>query len=122
VTTLLSRVRAATGADRELDEQIAIQIAGFKPTLRLGDPMLGNERTVPQYSPPYTASLDAALALVEKVRPEAHWIVQTTDWREAKKYSAEIVLNPAKPFICYDAPTPALALLAALLTSLEEGT
>lgn len=67
LAALLVRVEAAEGADRELDEQIAMRLAGFKPTIRLGHEVLGNLRDVPAHSPRYTESLDSALALCERL-------------------------------------------------------
>jgi hypothetical protein len=99
---LLERVKAATGPDRELDRAIDDYF----------DPMhIGALR-------PVTASIDAALALVERRLPRWNWIVSDR---------ATCVLRPAngkdenRSWIQWreaNARTPPLAILAALLTAL----
>jgi hypothetical protein len=67
---LLARVENATGPDREID----------KALFAVFDPERANRMTYVQYegyapmwtAPAYTASLDAALALVERVLPNAY--------------------------------------------------
>jgi hypothetical protein len=70
-------------------------------------------------APPYTASLDAALALVERVLPGRDWSLTTDLW--GKLFMATI-WKDAGGDIAGEAETrstPALALLAALLRALE---
>jgi hypothetical protein len=125
---LLGRVEACTGPDRELDEQIAMCVAGFKPNITLGHELLGNLRQVPAYPPKYTASLDAALALCERVllpalldvegtwepRDKRAWPAWSVRWypggvdRDGKSWHAQVG----------SARTPALALLSAMLKAL----
>lgn len=120
--SLLSRVEKATGPDRELDEQLAMRLAGFKATITVGHEALGNLRTVPAHAPHYSASLDAALALVEGALG-----IKGTFWRLRLVYpvsdncaNAYVVIWPYPKWVAAygEAPTPALALLAALLRAL----
>lgn len=117
---LLERVEKATGPDRELD---AMAFQGFDPHFPEGamqmhagfiDP--ANFATGPYTSvkaPAYTASIDAALALVERVLPEHDWILQHTNGG----LTIACQLGPNKDRLGWG-ETPALAILAALLTAL----
>lgn len=126
---LLERVKAATGPDRELDAEIEVAARwleaariGIKPEYRA--PWRANragmvgDGHIDYLAPTFTASLDAALALVERVLPVCGWAVGKSPsgigWaRCIKPYQAE--------FYC-EAPTSPLALLTALLTAkIEEG-
>lgn len=74
---LIARLEALTGPDREADEAIA-RLTGWSPTG--GIPATGAPSH--WYSaafgmPAYTASLDAAVALVERVLPGWGWRVAT---------------------------------------------
>jgi len=70
---LIGLLERATGPDRELDDLLAVRVAGMKATTTYGHECLGNVREAPNHSPRYTASLDAALALVERVKPGWKW-------------------------------------------------
>jgi hypothetical protein len=130
---LLARVEAATGPDRELDAQIVCAANGWTferfstPTDRprmTGCFIYVRSNGVRVWSQAednacVTASLDRALALVERVRPG--W------WREFTEHDNG---GPRRWLVTLTAPrgtpgvgeaeasTPALALLAALLKSL----
>lgn len=106
---LIERVTAAQGPDRELDRSIG---RAFGVT----------ETTFPQYEPgdvmpSYTASIDAALALVERYLPGWSWSIghdangelHATIWHGVTEHDE------------YGA-TPALAILAALLTALKDAS
>ena len=107
---LLARVEGAAGADEAMDDDLW---AAF-----------GNPNTGSLYD--YTASVDAALALVGRVMLERMWTIGSV---ETGGYAASVE-GPLKreastpygvgefyrePMWCDHAPTPALALLAALL-------
>ena len=118
---LIERVEKATGPDRELDAQIYIWVHG----LRANAPVLWTQVA------PYTNSLDAALALVEKMRPGYRWGVSSVaikigaypDGKTAygEGFRAHVTKNsPLRPMpSTADAPTPALAIILALLRSLD---
>ena len=123
---LLKRVREATGADRELDAAIATAALGFDVwPKRVFDSHTGwtdrfvsvmgraSDKTHWESIPEFTASLDAALALVERLG--RHWSLSDVG---GAYYIASIADRPS-----FEAKgrTPALALLAALLSSLDEG-
>lgn len=122
VAELLARVEAATGADRELD--FAIYRIAFNAKQVGGDSGV-REAWLPGYvypheAKPYTASLDAALALVERVLPG--YFLQMERCRPGGESIA------GKPWWArlnshHDSATgstPALALLAAMLRAIKE--
>jgi hypothetical protein len=100
---LLKRVEAATGPDRELEWDIDEAITGEVPDFH--------------GCPHYTASIDDALALVERKLPDHKWgIHQPKDGT----YRAHVTKrSPLRPMPnTADAPTAPLAILAALLAAL----
>lgn len=74
LSALLERVTAAVGPDRELDTDICVTLHQYSDD---GYASFGRHYPVGYYvvqqgiASAYTASLDAALALVERVLPEA---------------------------------------------------
>lgn len=127
---LLERVKAATGPDRKLDRAIGLSVGGLKSVEEFG--MAGNwwerftEGGLTVGLPPYTASIDAALALVERVLPG--WVVSdlSQNSRHAgDPWGCELALyfgsEPSKnrsAFSGWDFPTAPLAILTALLSAL----
>ena len=133
---LLARVEAATGPDRKIDAAIAVTIDGGPKSFTSDD---APDRTRGSYGAGIwftdadnyhvlsktvrcaaliTASIDAAVALIERVLPEWIWDVTSTgtSWIMAGDESDLHV--PAK------GATPALAILAAIFRALihiEEG-
>lgn len=110
LTTLLPRLEAGE-ASRELDELIARDVAGMPATMLLGHECLGTDRVVPRHAPPYTKSLDAALALAERVLPG--WRVSVTHERHGE-WSAFLISEACDTAKAY-APAPALALCLAIV-------
>jgi hypothetical protein len=122
---LLARVEAATGPDRELDTAIAIALrigAEGYPKFPLGSFKAGYVQadmgrdgwSVGWHIQPLTASLDAALALVERVLPGWWWMLRSGDGYDA-------VLTPtwrSQDGVVGEHKTPALALLSAMLRAL----
>lgn len=66
--------------------------------------------------PRYTGSLDAAIALVRRVKPDAFWQVGH-DEDDPGQFRARLLPFPQRVSLGYGA-TPALALIAALLRAL----
>jgi hypothetical protein len=118
---LLARVEAATGPDRKLDcalycataespfenyypDCVLAVLGGFRARLEIED------------VPKLTASLDAALALVERVRPEASVLMGLRQSAETRPWARVngVTRSGADPV----AETIPLALLAALLRAL----
>ena len=137
LTNLIERVEAATGADRKIDAAICAALRIIPESERqpelAGDieadgaavvvwHKAGSVRML-KYSPPdYTASLDAAIALVEKVLPDHGWFLRRDDTdangrRAAPIYNAALLYPDALRVIAASGqrPTPALALCLALL-------
>ncbi len=133
------RVRAATGADRELDAAIWLacfepQIASFDVTFHVEQYDNYLSRTsietvlggvwVDEMDPPlrhYTASLDAVVALIERKLPGWRW-----NLNKQSHATMAMVFRPGGS--CEESDdsgaamlaTPALALCAALLSALIE--
>ncbi len=126
---LIERVKAATGPDRELDCRIAYELdfevegmaAPFRSycdvhDLKWGD--IARHANSPQSIlshnlPRFTASIDAALALVERLLPGWNYTFSRghCELRHPK--------HRAKDVQAFGKTTP-LAILAALLSSLKE--
>lgn len=127
---LLERVEAASGPVEEIDNLIWWHFfcpeRGKDDAMRVG-PMdnvakraawarcfYGKER-----STKFTASLDAAVGLVEKMLPGQACALGTMAFRnETRKPWATIWTTSGSPLFNADAATPALALIAALLKAL----
>ena len=119
LTELLARVEAAVGPDRELDLAIGIE---FGEADHSGP---AYHRPFKDWARHYTASIDAALALVEKMLPG--WNIKLeifpkgTNLAQAtiKRYvnhELEYYLSWSEDFV---ARPPAIAILAALLRALS---
>lgn len=117
--TLSERVEALQGPDREVDCLIFVEtaespfvsyypdcvlasIGGFAARLEIAD------------IPFYTDSIDAAVALVERVLPGWWW------WSVQSDGLAHLA-REGETSEAYSGPTPAIALLRALLSSIEPG-
>ncbi len=125
ISELIERVEGATGPDRELDAAICrhTRHTAEQPDGSWLETFDGGYRHT--INPPaLTASLDAALALCERVLPEAWPGFQrnrVTDPARAWSAWLEIFPEGAKDYDTYDfnAPTPALALILAMLQALQ---
>lgn len=122
--SLLERLQKADGPDREIDAAIILMIE--HPGYRFPESVLNRvphdlqeayERLTHdgfgagKRPPPYTAALDAAISLVEKVLPEPAPFFLTIAC--AKEYGCSYGMGPM-----FIAPTPALALLTAMVQAL----
>lgn len=136
---LLERVRSATGPDRELSLRILTEVGGwaFEKRGRDRQPWMygpqGERRDPPGrgvfHAPHVTASIDAALALVERLFPDhGPNMVYSYDlnWHASAhahmSYAAELFVAEGDPceMVSYhgQAHTLPLAILAALLQAL----
>lgn len=138
---LKQRVNAASGPDREIDAALATGLVGWclhplgrqrddsvqsdtgRTCLDCGADSWGNTGTTGQrlHDPvrPYTASLDAALALVERVLPG--WLVDLTehpDGEGGRYYSTQLYTPDILKSVSREHVTRPLALLSALLAAL----
>lgn len=113
IADLLERVKAASGPDRGLDDAI---LEATNPHRNRGGPYTSWRAAAWAFcwDTRITASLDAALALVERVLPGSTWSVGNRS-RGAQAY---MMRAPGLTLIGGNAPTPALALLAALIQAL----
>lgn len=128
IKELMERVRAATGRDRELDFRVhivCVEDAVWPVRDRLGrvtNPNYRRSEYLADYAsvinlddqdfdfPRYTASIDAALALVERVRPGTWWGVL-----DDASTSLWVAHAPKAPL-----DRLPLAILSALLQALQE--
>jgi hypothetical protein len=136
LVALLERVRAAARPDRDLDRDLAVSLYGWclHPHGRQRDDSAQSDRgytcldcgadswgnvgpTGQRRSDPlpfFTASVDAALALVERVLPGAWGNLE----RDHLGYT-EVTLKIGGSWVVEEHKTPALALLSALLAALS---
>ncbi len=122
VADLLARVEAATGPDRELDRLIVLATIIPEGPGVVREPwgdgsytIYDNGRKMGRVTADeYTKSLDAALALVERVRPGWTWQL----WWDARRMAVLIAPgHKSPPYFKATAATPPLALIAALLSA-----
>ena len=129
--SLLQRVEAATGADKQLDAEIVATVLSKEPVTIRQSPFNGawcayvagdngKERLWPEPSPfremtvGVTASVDAALALVEKALPG--WLPDRLRW--GNDDVAFEIIGPEVENVEGYGRTASLAILAAALTAL----
>lgn len=126
LANLLERVEKAEGADRELDARLFAALAARDPD-RLAALIAERADQFPDRNvwlegardwqvKPYTASLDAALALVERKLPGWTWRLDSPDTPSEPAFAR--LSGPERRSGVGWAKTPALALLAALLRAL----
>ena len=108
IADLIERVERAKGPDRDIDRDIGLHVAGLTFNDKMPWNWIGPGVDVTGALPSYTASLDAVLSLVERVRPG--W-----DWRngDEKQNGLGTWLR-----VYSKAATPPLAVLSALLRSI----
>ena len=129
LTDLLARLEAAEGADRELGFQVICAALGGEylglcnsETLSLGYKMRLPNRVVCSSlvagdEADVTASLDASLGLVERVLPGWKWGLDTFGSGESQLPFAMLWLSDERHEWAR-APTPALAMLCAMVKAL----
>jgi hypothetical protein len=98
------RLKAAVGGDRVIDGLLSVELdGGAGPT-----------------APPYTASLDSALALVERVLPGALIQIRSQEQPLGEiGWNAQLDTLDCRLFAWATAKTPALAMIKALLKALS---
>jgi len=127
LSELLARVEKATKREREVDAAIALAF-GWRHVMEPysgGDPIpcWYDHNNIEQFLPYFTSSLEAAVALVERVLPGVSY-VQRHDpdqikW-DGRHYAANVGDMPHEGGNFWiAAPTPALALIAATLRALK---
>ncbi|TPJ70498.1 MULTISPECIES: hypothetical protein [unclassified Mesorhizobium] len=114
LTELIGRLEKLTGPDAHLDIEIWEAIGGWpsREYRSVDYPRL--------YGTPLTGSIDAAVALVERLLPGWNWLVHTSGGGafEACLYSPDHNEHSGRE-IEKMGPTPAIALCIALLKALE---
>lgn len=97
---LRARVEKCSGPDREIDGALA---AAFEP---------GVYDVWPHLTPEFTASIDAALALVERCLPGQTWSILNCAMRRVSENHSRLVKGISAQEIC-------LAAIGCLLSALE---
>lgn len=122
---IAKRLEKAQGPDREIDADLCVALLGFQRAelsgrgLAVCEPKEGGW-IWPIEKWPLTASLDAAIALVERVRPDR--CIQTTKyvWDGRSHWAAKIFPSTRKGRDhAGQGTTAALAALLALIRSIE---
>lgn len=108
---LKARVDAATGADMHLDHAIEMAFAGPPPLGKVWSPD-------PEYAPAYTASIDAAVGLVERLNPGAWFMMETFGYDGERRARAELNDADVMSHTSGEAATLPLAIVSALLNLL----
>ncbi|MDB5707824.1 MAG: hypothetical protein JWN66_4940 [Sphingomonas bacterium] len=115
---LAARCESASGADRELDAEIALacgwitfDLPGFGKRWQRG------HGTVVRHHPDFSASLDAAMTLVPEGHDAQIFLYCGREGEGSAIVSATKAVNLPRVF----AATPALALTAAALKALAQG-
>ncbi|WP_300379547.1 hypothetical protein [Henriciella sp.] len=134
---LVERLREAEEGTYELDRDIGLALGEWRylpddyelniqfPGSRFmeADDTIFNDSPASIGGPAYTQSLDAALALVEEKLPG--WAVANLAQQDDRTWWAELRRGQLTSYTgvaaAMTAPTPALALLIALLTALTQG-
>lgn len=101
--SLLARIESATGPDREIDAYLADWL---------------DQQYIGADAPCYTASIDAGIALCERVLPGWSWAVDSGYAANHQKSHAEAWTGDDEG--SGDAATPALALCAAIIKARME--
>lgn len=102
MNTLIEKLKAATGPSAELDGEIWLQFGSDAGVGRAWN---------------YTASIDAALALVEEVLPGWSWVLNKQ--AEFSLWTEEFVGTLPRRQIDSDHKSPAIAILIALLNEIQ---
>ncbi|MDP3492782.1 MAG: hypothetical protein Q8R82_06675 [Hyphomonadaceae bacterium] len=127
LSELLARVEAASGPDRGIDARIYAALVNTYP--HLNDLVASRQKAHPNEDAwklgavdwrvkPYTASVDAALALVERVLPDHDWIVEGGKSGSNAVLLARVAEDDGPNAHTAQQATPALAICAALLLAL----
>lgn len=127
---LIARLEAAEGPDRALDREIGLRIDGWYETVDShGECLMVNGDRYPDHPeseyPSFTESLDAALALAERVLPDWAWEIRLdrggASVQAAPVWWMEGLAAPDEGGVSCDGKTPALALCIAILKAKAQG-
>ena len=118
--TILNRLRSAESGSRELDAMIAVSLQimpsnAFQPCASSDAGTFGTGAHTFWTAPRYTTNIDAALALVERMLPDALYDLHK---HYGGRWAASVLReNHKRPY--FEASSAPLAILTALFTALE---
>lgn len=121
LSALLERVRAATGADQQLDDDIKWHFSEWENLggwWRKHKATGVRERYIYNPAPSFTGSIDAALALVQAKLPDCQWWISRTHRDGKLVHTAFLEGRADRGDFNAEAPTAPLALCCALLVAL----
>lgn len=129
--TILNRLRSAESGSRELDAMIAVSLQimpsnAFQPCASSDAGTFGTGAHTFWHAPEYTTSIDAALALVERMLPDATIDMYGPENEKPQKENRRWIVNVYKPLAYVGleytsearSPSAPLAILTALFTAL----
>jgi len=130
LSSLIARLEAAEGPDRELDRDIALTVDGFVYEKRGKDAkpwfyhstIGGRRQLISPYNserlPAYTSSIDAAVSLAERVLPGLSKI-QPETYVGGEFHHCEIETEDGD-FEAHNCPNAAIAICLATLRALDQ--
>lgn len=116
IEELIARLEAATGPDRELDRDLVALFHAGEPLQWPDQYKATAEHWAKRPVEHLTASIDAALALCEQVRPGYDWILEHTNGGLTISCLFGTADHDKRTF----GATPPLAILLAFLRSLQD--
>lgn len=121
---LIARLEAAEGPDRAADREIGLRLDGWYETVYShGECLMVNGDRYPDHPeseyPSFTESLDAALALAERVLPGWVWMVESHRDGRATAWLSEFNAYGEGEQVLGN--SPALALCIAILKAKAQG-
>lgn len=133
LSSIIERVEAATGPDREIDAEVEALSCGWYPSHLCHDATRrsysvgylhedddgSNLCKGGKHAPEYTASLDAVVQLVERELPDELWMISSKDPTLRPQATLTYRSADAQRVQTAHAKTPALALLLACLRALQ---
>ena len=123
---LAERIAKASGPDRELDGMVWCAADGYEfvqwdgaGVVYRGDSRRGITHQPADHIREYSASIDSALALVERLKPGVFWLIGKGKTRSAEPpFGAQLLFGTKEILGEGEAATAPLAILRALIAAL----
>lgn len=124
IQNLIERCEKATGPDRFIDAMMHLMLRPELGEAPWFQPHVawwvyrGEGQEDDQHAPLYTASIDAALALMEKVLPGWSWYAGSVGEQDIPQATVTEPFGDCRDFVAH-APTAPLAIILAFLRALQ---